>query len=128
MHGFYHDLQAFLSDVSMHYRFSNLLLPLLVCSVSVLFIIFYDNARIQCCGSETFISDPVSDPDPAFSEFRIRIRFRIRIKTLDLNPDQKQAKTSFSQTKKQIEEEGTAFLLELAVIMKFGHILSRRFS
>ncbi len=33
----------------------------------------------QCCGSETFISDPASDPDPAFSEFMIRIRFRIRI-------------------------------------------------
>jgi hypothetical protein len=30
-----------------------------------------------------------------------------------LNPDQKQVKTSFSQTKKQIEEVGTAFLLEL---------------
>ncbi len=49
----------------------------------------------QCCGSETFISDPVSDPDPAFSEFRIRIRFRIRfriririrIRILDSNPD-----------------------------------------
>ena len=37
---------------------------------------------------------------------------RIRIQILDLNPDQKQAKTSFSQTKKQIEEVGTAFLLE----------------
>ncbi len=73
--------------------------------------------RKQCCGFETFISDPVSDSDPAFSEFwiwiRFRIRIRIRIKTLDLNPDQKQAKTSFSQTKKQIEGEGTAFLLEL---------------
>ncbi len=31
----------------------------------------------QCCGTETFISDPVSDPDPASSEFRIRIRFRV---------------------------------------------------
>ncbi len=45
----------------------------------------------QCCGSETFISDPVLDPDPAFSEFRIRIRFRIqiwiRIRILDSNPD-----------------------------------------
>jgi hypothetical protein len=67
----------------------------------------------QCCESETFISDPVSDPDPAFSEFWIRIRIRIRFQILDLNPDQKQAKTSFSQTKKQIEEVGTAFLLEL---------------
>ncbi len=38
---------------------------------------------------------------------------RIRIQILDLNPDQKQAKTSFSQTKKQIEEVGMAFLLEL---------------
>jgi hypothetical protein len=38
---------------------------------------------------------------------------RIRIQILDLKPDQKQAKTSFSQTKKQIEEVGTAFLLEL---------------
>jgi hypothetical protein len=68
---------------------------------------------MQCCGSKIFISDPVSDPDPAFSEFRIRIRIRIRIQILDLNPDQKQAKTSSSWTKKQIEEEGTAFLLEL---------------
>ncbi len=70
----------------------------------------------QCCGSETFISDPVSDPDPAFSEFRIRIQFRI----LDSNPDpdpgfeswSEKAKTSFSYSKKQIEEVGTAFLLE----------------
>jgi hypothetical protein len=68
------------------------------------------------------------DPDPAFREFRIRILIQIRIQILDLNPDQKHANTSFSQTKKQIEEVGTAFLLELAVIMKFGHILSRRFS
>jgi hypothetical protein len=69
----------------------------------------------QCCGSETFISDPVSDPDPAFSEFRIRFRIwiRIQIQILDLNPAQKQTKTSFSLTKKQIEEEVTAFLLEL---------------
>ncbi len=34
---------------------------------------------VQCCGSETFISDPVSDP--AFSEFRIRIRCRIRFES-----------------------------------------------
>ncbi len=27
----------------------------------------------QCCGSETKVSDPVSDPDPAWSWFRIRI-------------------------------------------------------
>jgi hypothetical protein len=63
---------------------------------------------MQCCGSETFISDPVSDPDPAFNVFRIQIRFRIRIRIriqiLDSNPGpdpgfefgQKQAKTSFS--------------------------------
>ncbi len=44
-------------------------------------------AEKQCCGSETFISDPVSDPDPAFSEFRIRIRIRIQIRILDSNPD-----------------------------------------
>ncbi len=51
----------------------------------------------HCCGSETFISDPISDPDPAFSEFRIRfrIRIRIRIQILDLNPDQKTAKKLF---------------------------------
>ena len=61
----------------------------------------------QCCGSETFISDPVSDPDPAFNEFRIRFRIRIRlwIRILDSNPDpdpgfesgsEKGKKTSFS--------------------------------
>jgi hypothetical protein len=51
--------------------------------------------HVLCCGSETFISDPVSDPDLAFSEFRIWIRFRIRIRIriqiqiriLDSNPD-----------------------------------------
>ncbi len=43
-------------------------------------------------------------------ESRIRIRIRIRIQILDFNPDQKKAKTSFSETKKQIEEVGTAFL------------------
>ncbi len=42
-------------------------------------IVLLTRSRDQCCGSETFISDPVSDPDPAFSEFRIRI--------LDSNPD-----------------------------------------
>jgi hypothetical protein len=38
----------------------------------------------QCCGSETFISDPASDP--ANSEFRIRI--------LDSNPDRIRTKVS----------------------------------
>jgi hypothetical protein len=58
----------------------------------------------QCCGSETFISDPVSDPDPAFSEFLIRIRFRIRIRIririLDSNPDPDPGFKSGSQTGK----------------------------
>ena len=37
----------------------------------------------QCCGSETFISDPVLDPDPAFSEFRIWIWFRTVLRIRD---------------------------------------------
>ncbi len=65
-------------------------------SVPQIFRILIQPGQKQCCGFETFISDPVSDPNPAFSKFRIRIRFRIRIQILDLNPDQKQAKTSFS--------------------------------
>ncbi len=60
----------------------------------------------QCCGSETFISDPVSDPDPAFREFRIwirfrirfRIRIRIRIRILDSNPDPDPGFESGSET------------------------------
>jgi hypothetical protein len=63
-----------------------------ICYHPSLLLLFFDpGSEIrdpgQCCGSETFISDPVSDPDPANSEFRIRIRIRIRI--LDLNPDPK---------------------------------------
>jgi hypothetical protein len=84
----------------------------------------------QCCGSETFISDPVSDPDPAFSEFRIRIRFRIRIQILDLNPDQKQAKTSFFKLKNKLKKYSRygIFVRIRPSFMKFGHILGRRFS
>ncbi len=64
------------------------------------------SVKNQCCGSETFISDPVSDPDPAFNEFRIRIRFRIRIqiqiririRILDSNPDPDPGFESGSET------------------------------
>jgi hypothetical protein len=63
----------------------------------------------QCCGSETFILGPVSDPDPAFSEFRILIQIQI----LDTNPypdpgfesDRNRPKLLFLT-----EEVGTAFL------------------
>ncbi len=50
--------------------------------LSLLLLFFDPGSEIrdpgQCCGSETFISDPFSDPDTANSEFRIRIRIRIR--------------------------------------------------
>ncbi len=93
---------------------------------------------MQCCGSETFISDPVSDPDPAFSEFRIRIRFRIliriririRIQILDLNPDQKQAKTFFFELKNKLKKYRRygIFVRIRPSFMKFGNILGRRLS
>ena len=46
---------------------------------------------MQCCGSETKVSDPFPDPDPAGSKFRIRIRIqirnRIRIRIPNSNPN-----------------------------------------
>ncbi len=38
----------------------------------------FQRQNTQCCGSDTFISHPVSDPDPANSDFRIRNPIRIR--------------------------------------------------
>ncbi len=62
----------------------------------------YSGAWGQCCESETFILDLVSDPDPAFCEFWIRIRFRIRIRIriwiLDSNPDPDPGFESGSET------------------------------